>query len=316
MVLFASAISTWVFFVLVLIFLGLTLAALVEEWGKVGFIVLGLLFGASSTGWIYSATHRVIPHNNVALTVTASEVSTKLQGPGLAKKPLLASFRYFPSASQAELCQKYTPSVKGGYGVNIDLCFYFDASGVDWSSMVSRYGTTDTGTIYKRWQNQLSPFIAGSTKEFTPAELTDERAKVSSIIRESITPWFVDESVTLSRVALTNWDFSNPDVGAAFDKAIVYQNLVTEENARKAAAEVSRGRQLYEVETANLVAKEQSKVLVNLSLEDDMAKVQFLFMQQLFTNPEALKAVVLNVGGSGTGVSLPSTSAPVVASTE
>jgi len=91
-------------------------------------------------------------------------------------------------------------------------------------------------------------------KNYTPEQLSDERSVVEDALFTNVNIWFIERGITLSRVSLTDWDFTSPDVAQTFDESISSQRKITEQTALLEAAKISRERQLYEVDTAVLVA--------------------------------------------------------------
>lgn len=227
----------------------------------------------------YGQTHRVVPvqHVGVARNGITQELS-EVQAAGLVSKPFFGSVYTFPSSTSTEYCTVYNPSLKGSYGINTDICLYYDTSSVDWKKEIERTGSLDAGTIMGVWRNSIVSDVAESIKRYTPEALSEDRQLVETAIFNNVFPWFNERGISLVRVSFVNWDFSSEQVAATFDESIVSQRKIAEQSALLEAAKLSREREEYEAETAALVAAKQEETLNGLGLEGDLA-VEYLWIR-------------------------------------
>lgn len=255
-------------------------------------IGIGILLGVAG-GWLQ--THRIVPTQHVGVSRnTFSQDLDGLYSSGVVSKPFFGSVYSYPSSSAYERCEKYTPAIKGSYGITIDLCFYYDTGQVDWLAEINRTGSLEAGHIMDVWRNSVVGDVARAVKTYTPEELSDNRSKVEEDIFDNIQPWFNERGVPLTRVSFKNWDFTSSEVAKAFDESIVSQRKITEQNALFEAAKISRERETYEAETARIVAEKQKEALEELGFNGSNA-VEYLWIKML-TEADAVPDVMI-VGG-------------------
>lgn len=190
-------------------------------------------------------------------------------------------------------------------------CFYINLSQVDWLDQYSRYATGYDGLL-NVWKNQLAQYIAFAVKEYKPQQLTEERNKVAEGIEAQVRPWFQSEEIPLSRVYLANWDFTNEEVGKAYDQTVIAQTKQIVAEAEYDAAETRRKTAEYEAETANLVVTSRTEVLREaldeLEIDSEEWIIQYLTIQWLReVDPTSLRSIVLNVGGQQVQPTVPVT---------
>jgi hypothetical protein len=266
---------------------------------RAGAVVLALLlFG----GGYYFQTHKIVQTQYVG--VSRNALSQELYGPynsGVIYKPFFGSVHYFPASSDTERCEQYTPAIKGSYGITLDLCFYYNTQAINWLDEINRTGSLDAGYIMNVWRNSIVGDVARSVKNYTPEQLSDNRSDVEQDIFTNVSPWFNERGISLVRVSFKNWDFTSPEVAQSFDQSIVSQRKITEQTALLEAAKISRERELYEAETAQLVAEQQREALDSLGLSEEAA-VQYLWIK-LFSDSDSIPNTI--VIGSDVPVAVP-----------
>lgn len=258
---------------------------------------IGVLIGIAlivSGQWLQ--THRIVNTQHVG--VTRNSFSQELAGPyqsGLVKKPFFGSVYEYPSSSNYQRCEKFTPAIKGSYGVTLNLCFYYDTGNVNWLKEVNAVGSLDANTIMGTWRNSVVGEVAKSVKDYTPEALSNDRATVAASIFENVSPWFVARGVPLNSISFENWDFTSEEVAKTFDASIVSQRKITEQSALLEAAKISREREKFEAETAKIVAEQQKQALNELGLSGD-AVVQYLWIKLLSEQGKAPDVLILGSG--------------------
>lgn len=266
----------------------------------VALFIVGLLLLASGT-WFQ--THRIVSTQYVG--ISKATLSQELSGPypsGLVSKPFLGAVYELPSSSRYERCEKYTPAIKGSYGITVDLCYYYDAGSVDWLVEVNRTGSLDANYIMSVWRNSVVGDVARSVKEYTPEALSDNRSEVEASIYENVLPWFTERGIGLTGVSFKNWDFTSAEVASSFDASIVSQRKIAEQSSLLEAAKISRERESYEAETSKLVAEWQKEALDELGLEGQSA-IDYLWIK-LMTEQQKTPDVLI-LGTSGVPVTVP-----------
>jgi hypothetical protein len=289
MSIFANAVSTTVF--LVLAFLSLALffytveereyldkrvVVLISTLSLLAVVVCGDLY-------FYGATHRVVPPNQrwLFIDTAAGEVLTPVRNPGLTEKPFwFYKLIKFPGAKQQPFCLDFLPALKEGYEIKATVCGTYDASTLDWADQYQRHNFTSAEEMLAFWSNQGKDAIREVFSKITYAELNSDPVAVSSKVGESLSTWLAGEGVSSSGLVLSNWDLTSEAVKAQIDQASAASFQKTVEEQRLTAAEVARKRQLYEVETANLV------------LQARAVGLKSLFSQLGITDPNAMAQIV------------------------
>lgn len=274
-----------------------------ENMGGAGALFILSIIMAVVGAW--GQTHRIVNTQHVG--ISKSTFSQELRGlypSGITTKPFFGSIYQYPSSSSFERCEKYTPAIKGSYGITLDLCFYYDTGNTDWLKEINRTGSLDAGHIMSVWRNSVVGDVAKSVKDYTPEALSDNRVGVEKSIFENVLPWFSERGVPLMRVSFKNWDFTSPDVAKSFDDSIVSQRKITEQTALFEAAKISRERELYEAETARQVAEQQKLSLNLLGLTGDAA-VQYLWIKVLSENNKTPDILILGAGNTPVSIPLP-----------
>jgi hypothetical protein len=135
-----------------------------------------------------------------------------------------------------------------------------------------------------------------------------ERDAVSSAVYDNVNPWFSNEGITLNRVSLKDWDFTNKDVGKAFDETIVAQTLQAQAQAKYDAAIVERKQQLYIAETQGLVmkqlAQDQYEAMRKLGVISEDSVIRWLTIQWLKNLDKTPNNVIVNTGGNAVPVTV------------
>jgi hypothetical protein len=291
--------------VLFVVFVALALWALYEltDMNSGRAAVIGFFAIVCLVLGIWLQTHRIVPTQHIGISKAA--MSQELRGPlsnGLAKKPFWGSVHLYPASTNYERCETYTPALKGSYGITVDLCFYYDTASVDWLKEINRTGSLDANHIMNVWRNSIVGDVSKSVKEYTPEELSDKRAQVEESIFKNVSPWFEKRGILLTNVSFKNWDFTSQEVAKSFDESIVSQRKITEQTALLEAAKISRQREMYEAETAFMVAEQQKESLNVLGLEGDAA-VQYLWIKVMSENEKTPDVLIL--GSGETPVSIP-----------
>ena len=297
----STIVAICLFFLVVVCVIGALMQFVDSE--PVNGLVLGVLATIAFVGGYWFQTHQVVPTQYVG--VSKSTVSQELTGPfsaGLVKKPFFGSVYKFPASTSYEKCEQYTPAIKGSYGVTVDLCFYYDVAHVDWLAEIRHTGSLDAGYIMTVWRNSVVSGVARSVKDYTPEELSDRRMEVEAALFENIAPWFNERGISLVRISFKDWVFTSEVVGQSFDESIVSQRKITEQTALFEAAKISREREMYEADTALLVAERQKESINLLGLTGDAA-VQYLWIKALTDADKAPDVLIL--GTSSTPVSIP-----------
>jgi hypothetical protein len=291
-----------VLFVISLVTVIFALIALVENENDHA-VTLGVVSLIALIIGVWFQMHRIIPTQHVG--VSRSTFSQKLYGlhqAGLITKPFFGSVYEYPASSSFQRCEKYTPAIKGSYGITIDLCFYYDTGHVDWLAEINKTGNLKDDSIMSVWRNSVVGNVAKSVKEYTPEALSDNRAEVEQTIFENVEPWFTERNIPLVRVSFKNWEFTSPQVAENFDASIVSQRKITEQMALFEAAKISRDREKYEAETAKLVAEWQRVALDELGLEGQTA-IDYLWIKMLTEQGKSPDVLIL--GTSNIPVSIP-----------
>lgn len=280
--------------------------------GGAGILAVVAITCASTGLWLQ--THRIIQTQYVGVSrATFSQELTGLYQAGIMAKPFFGSVYEYPASSNYERCERYTPAIKGSYGITIDLCFYYDTGSVDWLKEINYTGSLNANAIMNVWRNSVVSPVAKSVKEYTPEALSDNRSEVEQTIFENISPWFIERGVPLTRISFKNWNFTSSEVANRFDASIVSQRKITEQVALLEAAKISRKREKYEAETAKLVAEWQKEALDELGLEGQAA-IDYLWIKTLSEQGKAPDVLIL--GTSGVPVSVPVNDKPPLANGE
>ena len=259
------------FIFLILAVLGLVgVVGLLNDREQTGAAVVGLITVVLFGIHIWFQTHTVVPTQYVG--ISRNLITQELGAPqhsGIASKPYLGTMHLFPAAGAGEYQTKYIASLDGSYGVWLDLYLYIDYANIDWRKEIELTGQLGANEIVTTWRNSLSVRVANTVNNMTPETLSEQRAVVESAIYNTMNEWFRERGITLVRVSFDDWDFTSEAVAAAFDESIVSQRKITEQIALLEAAKASRERELYEVETAMLVAQQQAEVFETLGLTGD-----------------------------------------------
>lgn len=272
------------------------------KYGNAPLITMSLitlfLLGSS----IYVQTRTIVPAQTVG--ITRDRLSQNVNGElnsGIQGKPFFGATYVFPNAESTEYCTQYTPSLKGSYGVTLDVCYYIDTASVNWLTEVQRTGSFDSTAIWNVWRNSVVSDVAEAIKEYTPEQVSANRALVEGRIYENVLPWFNARGVPLERVSLVDWDFTSETVAATFDESIASQRRITEQTALLEAAKLSRERQMYEAETAAIVADAQQQMLTDLGFTGQDA-INYLWIT-LYKEQETTPEMVIVPSGANLAVS-------------
>lgn len=263
---------------------------------------------------LWGFTHTVIGVNTKAIVVdkTRGQVIGTMRSSGLTSKPMFATVVEFPGAVNAPVCIDFTPSVKGGYGVKLNTCFFINGNKVDWLSQFTRYNPKDFEALKSTWQSALSPLVAGKVKDYAPDQLTSERAAVANDIKNATSDWFASEQISVTLISLANWDFTNPEVGKIYDSAIAAQ-------AQRSVSEASLDAVETQIQVMKSLADGQVATMESLGLMSEDARVKWLTLQYLANLRQAPSAVILDTSGNAVpaipALQAPAVTAPVSATT-
>ena len=265
--------------------------------------VVGGVVALFASFWF--ATHWIVPTQHVG--VMRNSITQELTGPyqsGIASKPILATGYKFPAPTDYQRCEKYTPSIKGSYGITLDLCFYYDAGQIDWVREIERTSLLDADSIMNVWRNSVVSAVAESVKNYTPETLSDSREVVESALYKNVDPWFEARGIPLVALSYTDWDFTSPTVANAFDESIVSQRKIAEQEALYQAAQKSRTRETYEAQTSLLVAQKQREALDALGFTGSDA-VNFLWIKLMTDAGKVPNTVILGADGNQVPATVP-----------
>lgn len=315
MEIFANGVATLLF---VLLFLGavvFVLSLIFEGRSDALLIIPAVMLVCSVLGLSYSTTHRVVPANQrwVVINTLKGEVQGGVRKSGITKMPLIRDIHKYPGAQEQPFCIQYTPALKEGYEITVDICGNYDASILDWEQIYKAYNFTGEEQLLAHWVNQSKEVVSLAFVGVDYSKLTTERPQVSNQVRENLNPWFEDWGVSVSNIVLKNWDFTSEQVKLQVDRASSASMQKTIESQLLEAAKLARERQLYEVETANLILKERGlglkDLISSLGIKDDSAKAQIATQMTWYAyaeNPPEGVQIVLSVGSGGSvPVSIP-----------
>jgi len=307
---FANIIWTGVFAFLAVVFawLGITdmLSGLKkQDRGRIVRGILGILLCfLFVAGYFFAATHGVVPVNKrvVVTSWATGQIIGGTRSSGLTSLPFWTGrMLEFNGGRDEQVCFDFTPSVEGGYEVVATTCFFVDLGSVDWVNQYSRYAS-NYDELLEIWKNQLAQFVAVAVRAYRPQDLTAKRDEVADQIETNVRPWFKDERISLSRVFLKNWDFTNEKVAQSYDETIIAQTKVIVAQADYNAAIKQRDVDTYKATTANMVLESRTAALLeamkDLEIHSEDARVDYLVIQWLtgIEDPAKLRAIVLNMG--------------------
>ena len=293
----ANGVCAWISLVLCLIAVVSAIAFIMnDDIGKsnlVGSAFFGMFALLFIFEFFFGNTHQVIPLNYKAVVVdsTTGKIVGDTRSSGMTDFPFFGSSLYkFPSATNQNICKDFTPSVQGGYEVKINICFYVDTSNADWVTQIKKYNKYEYEELVNLWIPQIAPKIAESVKDYIPADLTGKRAEVSAKLLENTKAVFAKENLVLNNVALTNWDFTNPEVAKAYDQTVVARTAQMKAQAELDASQTS-------LKALEVMSEGQSLSLKKLGISGENAVVQWLYLQWL-QKSNTTPVVVVNSGGN------------------
>ena len=245
-----------------------------------GFGVVLLLFAVvAGYGCYWSATHRVVPINQrwLIINTATGEIDGDVRKSGLTRKPFwFYQIKKYPGAIQQPFCLDFYPALKEGYEVKAHICGVYNAADLDWVEQYRLHGFDSEKAMLEYLTNQAKDEVRAVFKEVDYANLNSDTVAASRSLNERLVAWLASQGVEASDITLSNWDLTSEEVKRQIDAASAASFQKTIEEQKLAAAEVARRRQLYEVETANLVLQERSKGLGSLfaflGITDDDAK--------------------------------------------
>jgi hypothetical protein len=305
-VLLANWFAALLFAVFTLIAMGTTVSMFFsgDRDAKIGSLIPLVLAAAFAAGFIFSSTHFVVEPNTTALIVDRSTGSTvgAMLTPGVHAKSWLQIKYVYPGQKNYVWCPQVTPSVKGGAEVVVTVCFTFDASAVNWQSQFLAYNGDDK-VVFDGWLSEnVQTSIASSIAAFVPQQLTDNRIAVENTISTNLLAWFAEKGVNLRMVALRNWQFTSPDMKAAYEAAQVSIAQIEKANNEQAAAKI-------QAVTASMRAESCSAA----GFTNEQYCLGFLQLQWLQGLPSLPNNFVLSLGGNTPAVTFPAAPAPVSA---
>jgi hypothetical protein len=250
-------------------------------------------------------THRVVGVNERAIVINrwSGQIVGDTRPSGTTTIPFLSGrVLSYPAEKSHEKCDDFTPSVQGGYEIKTHICFYFDASTVDWVNQFRRYNQSYTALSQGPWKNQLSPQVALATRNYIPSDLTNQRDKVTQDLFTTTGAWFKGEGITLNSIVLQNWDFTDAKIRDQYNQTIASQNQTLVYEQQLVAAQKQRDLQLYQQETKNEVlaaaARGELAYLNSLGVTDPDTIARILTIQYLQNLPTPPQNVILSTGGN------------------
>lgn len=304
----ANPIAVWITFVLGLACIVAAVSFLLSDDFKVGSAIFGVFAILLFIGWFYGATHRVVPPNQrwLIINTASGQIEGVTRTSGITTKPfVLYQINAYPGASQQPFCLDYTPALQEGYEISAHICGVYDASKLDWSVQFTEHNFVNEQQMLSYWTDQTKEIVSGALKDVNYTEIVTNRTSVSAKMRESLLPWFSEIGVSVSNIQLSNWDFTNADIKTYVNQASAASMKSTVEKQLLEAAKIARERQLYEVETANLVMSERGKGLQalfeSLGITDDTSKAFLASQMTWYTyaqNPPTGTQIILGIGGN------------------
>lgn len=275
----------------------------------VGLGVAGL---AVAIGWFVTGTNIVVSANTAVLVINQSSGQPEpyLRHPGIQGVPMF--FRdtlEFPYRSDWQWCPSFSPSVRGGAGVNEKICFTIDATQVDWVSQYRRYGG-GVDTVTGNWQNELTQGVADATALYVPRELTDSRDKVVKSIKDQTEDRWVFLGVIVKSISLVNWEFTDAALKTAYDNAFLSQTKVDQANFDLQAAQVEQQTSGVQADTQVQVAQKLANghVIACKTAGMTTPELCIAYLQIIWLNDQKPSNLVVSVGNGGSNVTFPAQS--------
>jgi hypothetical protein len=316
----ANPVAVWITFIFGIFCIIAALLFLRSRSFKLGSAIFGVLAILLGIGWFYGTTHRVVPPNQrwLIINTATGKIEGATRTSGITRKPfVLYQINAYPGAIQQPFCLDYTPALQEGYEIFVHICGVYDASKLDWAVQFTEHNFVNEEQMLSYWTDQTKENVSSSLKDVNYTQIVTDRASVSAKIRENLLPWFSDINVSVSNIQLSNWDFTNADIKTYVNQASAASMKATVEKQLLEAAKIARERQLYEVETANLVLLERGKGLQTLfeSLEitDDSSKAYLASQMTWYTyaqNPPTGTQIILGIGGNPIAVPIQSSQQP------
>ena len=308
----ANSVSVWITGSIGVILLVITLWFLFSSESnstrRIFAIITGIFTLIFGLAWYYGTTHRVVPLNKrwVIVNTATGAVDGMVRKSGVTTKPfLMYSIKDYPGVNKQPFCLDYTPALQEGYEITAHVCGTYDAGSLNWSALYQEFNFGDESAMLAYWADQSKELISEALKTVNYTMIVTDRALVSQSIRTNLVPWFENFGISVSNIQLTNWDFTSAKVRAEVDAASAASMRKTVETQLLKAAIIARERQLYEVETANLVLDERGRGLevlfTSLNIIDDSAKAYLASQMTWFAyaqNPPDDVNVILGLGGN------------------
>ncbi len=323
----ANGIAAFLFAVVCIVGIvaGLSMLFGYEKEGRILGVVFLLIAVVAGFGWHWSATHRVVPVNQrwLVINTATGEIDGPVRKSGIIEKPFwFYQIKKYPGAVQQPFCLDFYPALKEGYEVKAHICGVYDAANLDWAEQYRLHNFENEGDMLRYWTDQAKDEVRAVFKKVDYASLNSDTVAVSRSLNDRLTAWLASQGVEANSITLSNWDLTSEEVKRQIDAASAASFQKTVEEQKLAAAEVARRRQLYEVETANLVLQERSKGLgalfASLGITDDNAKA-FLAAQMAWMayaeNPPSGVTVVIGADAIAVPTSDNHTTAQPVAPT-
>lgn len=283
--------------------LGFTLAALLNSRGGqvlawvpgVGAIIcVGL--------WLWFSTSTVVAPNTTMLVVDSAtgKPDPNMRKSGLVGVPFLGSQTFsYPTQTAFQWCPTYTPSVKGGAGVTLVICYTIDASEVDWLAEYLKYNG-DVTVVTDGWQRETSQLVAETIANYDPRQLTNERGDVVNALALKTAEWWVTRvRVAPQVIVLANWQFTNQALNEAYDQALLSQTQVDRAQFELEAARVQMDtayvRADTQVEVAKRLAAGQSLACQIANMNTTEACLEYL--RVIWLNSQTPQNLIVSVGG-------------------
>lgn len=298
--------SSWILITIVfLLFVGSLVALFFSVGHRYRLIFFGVVAGILGLAWLGFATTFVVrPSSSTVAVYADGTVDPETFASGLHSKPLIgATFLEFDAQQNYQWCPEFTPSIKSGVEVKLTVCYRLDASKIAWRDQFLKWRKDQSG-IMDAWRNEIAGYVALVVKDVSVSDLRDNRLDVARGILDKTGAWSETSGVQFSSAIISNWDFTNPDVGKQYDAQVSSSMRTEAVAAERQAAEQERTLQLYQAETYAQVLKSRAQAdrgaLIELGLPESQWSY-YLINQRLMSFIEAAKTpnVVVSVGGQG-----------------
>ncbi len=275
--------------------------ALLVQNRKGGAGTMGLLTLVFGFLWFYTGSTIAVAPNKAVVVVNqgTGKPEAQLRYPGIQSVPWFFrdTFEY-PYQSDWQWCPILTPSVKGGAGVTVNVCFTIDSTQINWAEQYARYnGGLDV--ITTAWQTEITQGTANATALFVPRDLTDNRNAVVEEIRRQTADAFEKLHVLPHIISLKTWQFTDKDLEAAYDQAFLSQTKIDQANFELQAAEIQQKTAGIQADTQVEVAQKLANGHLTACIIAKMTTSEscIAYLQLIWLNSQKANNLVVSVGG-------------------